>query len=207
MNIPFKQMANWKTGNIAPFLLGIWYIILPFLAQTANINMKMLLFGFTFFSISLIRVKSRPTVLASLATALLGINYFLFMMTTINQNILWTLSIILFALVLVSEFDIFRFGPSSAQAKDLTIVPLTILGFAILLGIAGYNPYIRFDWSRQMLVCLNYLAVMLFCFLFVFDRIGYRPFGRSTITYMNLMAVAAVLLSVIGVYQGSLFQW
>jgi len=206
MNVPFKQMTNWKSGNLAPTLLGFWYILLPFLSGGA-INEKMMIFGLTFLAIGIIRAKPRPTVIAGLCTAFLGISYFMYFMTTVSDAILWTMSLGLFAVVLLFEFDVFKVGPSSGQAKDLAIVPLTILGFSILLGIGGYNPAITFNWNRQMLVCLNYLAVMVFCFLYVFDRVGYRPFGRNTINYMTLMAVAAVALSLIGMYQGTLFQW
>ena len=206
MNIPFKQMTNWKNGNIAPFLLGVWYIIAPFLGGGA-INEKMMIFGFTFFAIALLQSKTSPTVIASLCTAFLGISYFMFVMTTISDSFLWTISIILFAAVLILEFGIFKFGPTATQGKDLTLVPLTILAFSVLLGLAGYNPYIRFDFNRLFLVAVNYLAVMVFCFLWVLNRIGYRPFGKNTVTYMNIMAIAAVVCSLIGFYQGSLFQW
>ena len=207
MNVPFKQMLQWKTGNFAPTILGLWYIIVPFLAGAKTMNQAMAVFGFTFLSIGIINAKSKPTVLASLFSALIGISYVFSMMTTVSSAILWSVSIILFLLVLVFEFDIFKFGPTSSSAKVMTIIPLALLGFSIILGLAGYNPFIKFDFTHKMLVGLNYLAVMVFCWLYVFDYAGYRPFKAKTNTWMNIMALAAVLLSLVGVYQGSLFQW
>jgi hypothetical protein len=209
MNIPFKQMLQWKTGNFAPTILGIWYIIVPFLAGAKTVNQAMAIFGFTFLSIGIINAKSKPTVLASLFSALIGISYVFGMLGTytLNTTIFWSISVILFILVLVFEFDIFKLGPSSSSAKVLTVIPLALLGFCIILGLAGYNPLIKFDFTRKPLVAFNYLAVMTFCWLYVFDYAGYRPFGAKTNTWMNIMALAAVLLSLVGVYQGSLFQW
>lgn len=206
MEIPFKQLTNWKEGNFGPFLIGIWYIIAPFLANQA-LNMTMMIFGFTFFAAALIRAKSSPTVIGSLAAAFLGVTYFMFVMTTVPQAALWSIAVLLFAIVLIFDFDIFSFGPKTSQGKELTIVPFTILGFSILLGLAGYNPYIVISWSHFTLIGLSYVAMMIFCFLYLFDRVGYRPFGKATITWMNVLCIAVVAFSIVGIYQGSLFQW
>ena len=198
MKIPLKTMFKWNSKSFAPSLLGVWFIIYPWFTKGV-LTPETAIFGFTFFAIGLISAGTKaPTLIASLLTAFLGINYFLYSMNAITSPMLWTFSMIMFAVVLVFEFGIFKIGPSTVQAKDLAIVPLTLLGFAILLGLAGINPYITINWNRYILVGISYLALMVFCFLFVFERVGYRPFGKNTVTWLNIMAIATVALTLFG---------
>lgn len=208
MNIPYKQMLNWKTGILGFTLIGLWYIILPFLGG-GDINQSMVLFGFTFLASGMVLANSRPTVLGSLFAALIGMSYFMMVATAINAAILWTLSIALFAGVLVFELGIFKFGPTNTHAKALTIIPMALLGFSVLLGIAGYNPTIHFTWTgNSWAIALNYVAVMLFAWLHVLNYAGYMPLGKHTMLWMVVMAVIAVGLSMLGIAQGwGLFQW
>jgi len=208
MNIPYKQMLNWKTGVLGFTLIGIWYIILPFLGG-GGINQSMVLFGFTFLASGLVLANPRPTVLGALFAALIGMSYFMMVSTAINAAILWTLSIALFAAVLVFELGIFKFGPTNTHAKALTIIPMALLGFSVLLGIAGYNPTISFTWTgNSWALALNYVAVMVFAWLHVLSYAGYSPLGKKTMLWMVIMAVIAVGLSLIGVAEGwGLFQW
>jgi hypothetical protein len=208
MDIPYKQMLNWKTGVLGFTLLGIWYIILPFLGGGA-INQSMVLFGFTFLASGIVLANSRPTVLGALFAALIGMSYFMMVATAISSAILWTLSIVLFLGVLVFELGIYKLGPSSANAKALTIIPMALLGFSVLLGIAGYNPTIFFTWTgNSWAIALNYVAVMLFAWLHVLNYAGYKPLGKNTMLWMVIMAVVAVGLSLLGIAEGwGLFQW
>jgi len=208
MNIPYKQMLSWKTGVLGFTLIGLWYIALPFLGGGA-INQSMVLFGFTFLASGLVLANPRPTVLGALFAALIGMSYFMMVATGINAAILWTLSIALFAAVLVFELGIFKFGPTNTHAKALTIIPMALLGFSVLLGIAGYNPTISFTWTgTSWALALNYVAVMLFAWLHVLNYAGYRPLGKNTMLWMVIMAVVAVGLSMLGIAQGwGLFQW
>lgn len=198
-------MFGWKTGNIGSTLIGLWYLILPFLASQ-SMNQSMMLFGFTFLAIGIVRASSRPTVLGCVSAMLIGLAYFFGLTGGIGGTILWPLSIALFALVAVFEFGIIRFGPANAKAKILLIVPLAVMGFTLLLGFAGYNPMIRINWSAWM-ITFNYLAVMMFCWIYVLDVASWRPFKGRTTLILNLMALTAVGLSVLGMAQGSLFQW
>ena len=197
MQIPYKQMFSWKTGNLAPTLIGLWYVLLPLLMSKA-INISLMLFGFTFLSISLIRAKSKPTVLGSVFCMLIGLSYFLGMMNTIPDATLWTMSLALFALTLVFELDIFKFGPTNARAKILTIVPLAVIGFTLLLALVGYNPLLSIQWtSTRWIINLNYVSVLVLCWVSVLDYAGWRPFKNHTVLVMNLMALLAVVLSVV----------
>lgn len=197
MQIPYKQMFSWKTGNLAPSIIGVWYILLPLIMSKA-VNISLMLFGFTFLSIALVRAKSKPTVLGSVFCMLIGLSYFFGMMTNIADATLWTLSLGMFALTLVFELDIFKFGPANARAKILTIVPLAVIGFTLLIALAGYNPMLSIQWtSTRWIINLNYVAVALFCWINVLDYAGWRPFKGRTVLVMNLMAFVAVALSVV----------
>jgi uncharacterized membrane protein len=66
---------------------------------------------------------------------------------------------------------------------------------------------ITFNWTSATLIAINYIAIMLFGFLYVLDYAGWRPLGSKTGTWLNLLAIAAVALSAIGLAQGSLFAF
>jgi hypothetical protein len=208
-------MFNWSAGNLGLSVLGIWIALEAFLlpknysvpSLVYSPNQGLLIMGFMFFAISLINSVSRPTVLASVFTMLIGLSYFLGWVTLINPVILWTLSVVLFLGVLVMEFGIFRFGPSDARAKVLTIVPLAVIGFSLVLGLFNYNPLVTFNWNTSMLSAAHLFAVMVLCWLYVLDYAGWRPFKGKTNMWLNVIAIGAVALSVIGMYQGALFAW
>jgi hypothetical protein len=163
----------------------------------------MILFGLTFLAISIVLAKPSPTVLGAFFSALIGLGYFMFMYTSINAAILWTISLFLFALVIVFEFGIFKFGPANSKAKVLTIIPAAILGFSILLGLAGYNPLIHISWTgNSWAAALNLLAVMMFSWLHVLNIAGYRPLGKNTTMWMLILALVAIVLSMLGTFQG-----
>jgi hypothetical protein len=207
MDFPIKQLFNWKTANIAPTLLGIAYLILPFLAGGASMDYTTITFGLMFLGIAIVQAKTKPTFLSGLFSSIVGICYVFTVATQIDTAILWATSLICFGGIVVFEIVQVKIGPANAKAKVLTVVPLTLLGFSILLGIAGYNPYVVLDWSGHLLVALNYIAVMLFCWLYVFNYAGWKPLGNGTVMWINLMAIAAVLLTLIGIYQGTLYSW
>lgn len=198
-------MFRWKTANLGLTIVGLWYLILPWLATRA-MNQSMMLFGFTFVAISLVTARTKPTVLGCLFAMLIGISYFFGIAGSIGGTILWPLSIILFGATLVFELGIVKFGPTNAKAKVLTIVPLAVMGFSIFLGLVGYNPLVIFNWTYWM-ISLNYLSIMMFAWIYILDYAGWRPFKNRTPMVMNLLAITAVALSVLGMAQGSLFAW
>jgi hypothetical protein len=211
MKIPYKQMLSWKAGNLGITILGIWYILLPWLTGQGMNNVSFqgwTLFGITFLGISLVRSNTKPSVVGSLATMLIGLSYFFGFMHTFNTAILWTFSLLMFIVTLLWELDIVNLGPQNVKAEVLLIVPLAVLGFGFGLGLAGYNPMIHFDWSQHFwFIGLNYLAVFVFCWMYVFDVAGWRPMGKHTIAILGALAILAVVLSVFGLYQGALFAW
>ncbi len=211
-----KEMLSWKSGNLGLTILGLWYMLLAFMSPThygvpgisTAANQGIFTFGIMFFTVALINAKARPTILGSLFTMLIGLSYFMGFVATMNIAILWTLSLGLFALVLVFEFDIFKIGPSGNKAKLLTIVPLAVIGFSLVLGLAGYGP-IRFNWNFP-LSALNLVAVLALSWLYVWDYIGSshkQILGMTMNTWLNITALLAVVLSLLGVAQGSLFAW
>lgn len=202
MDIPIKDMFSYKLGTLGPTLIGLSYLILPFLLSQA-INVGLVLFGLTFLSIGLIKARSKPTVLGCIFAMLIGLSFFFNTMTTIGTSILWTVSLLLFVGVLIFELHIFKFGPSNASAKSLLIVPLAILGFSYLLAFAGYNPMISINWNVWM-ITFNYLAVMLFCWISVLEVGGYRPFGKDTPKYATTIALISVILVALSFLQGTM---
>jgi hypothetical protein len=211
-----KEMLSWKSGNLGLTVLGLWYMLLAFMSPThfgvpgisTVANQGIFTFGIMFFTVALINAKARPTVLGSLAAMLIGLSYFMGFVATMNIAVLWMLSLGLFALVLVFEFDVFKFGPSGNKAKLLTIVPLAVIGFSLLLGLAGYGP-IRFNWGYP-LSAFNLVAVLALSWLYVWDYVGSgrrQILGMSMNTWLNVTALLAVVLSLLGVAQGSLFSW
>lgn len=202
MKIPLKQMFNWKNGNIAPTIIGIWFLLLP-LALYKAVDARIMLLGFTFLSIAIVRASSSPTVLGALFSAFIGLAYFFAFVGNISETVMWTLSIGLFAAVCIFEFRIFSFGPSNAKAKLLSIIPLAIMGFSLLLGVVGYNPALAFNWSQWM-IAVFYVSVMLFCWIYVLEQVGWKPFKARTTLLQNLLAFVAVGLSILGMMQGTL---
>jgi hypothetical protein len=208
-------MFSWSAGNLGISLIGVWYILLSFLQPKAygtpsliySPNQGLLLFGLMFFAIAVINSVPRPTLLASMFTMLIGLCYFMgWVVTAISPLVLWSLSILLFIGVLAMEFGVFRIGPSDSKAKILTIVPLAIIGFSLVLGLVGYNPLVKFNWN-YMLSALNLVAVMVLSWLYVLEYAGWKPFKGKNNLWLNVIALIAVLLSVVGMYQGALFAW
>jgi hypothetical protein len=129
-------------------------------------------------------------------------------MHTFPTAILWTFSLLMFAVVVLWEFGIVHFGPANIKAEVLLIVPLACLGFAFAMGLIGQNPMLQFSWTQQYwFIGLNYLAVMLFCWIYVFQAAGWTPLGKRTIMWLGILAILAVLLSIFGLYRGALFGW
>jgi hypothetical protein len=212
MKIPYKQMFSWKAGNLGITLLGIWYVLLPWLAGQGINNPSFqgwTLFGLTFISISLVRSGTRPTVIGSLATMLIGLSYFFGFMHTFNPAILWSFSLLMFVAVLAWELGFVHIGPSNVKTEVLLIVPLACLGFAYAMALFGFNPMLSFTWtSDSWFVGLNYLAVMLFCWIYVFNVAGWKPLGKRTIMWLGALAIIAIVLSFFGLSQTlHLFAW
>lgn len=203
IQIPYKQMFNWKSGNLAPTVLGLSCVIATLLAVFAGKSLTLyqttLQFGFTFIAVAIIMAKGSPTVFGSIFTMLLGISYFFSYFTNIADAILWTTTLSLFALVAIFEFGIFSYGPHNSKAKVLIAVPLSIVAFALLLGVAGYGTY-AFNWTTKLYLSLGYIAIMVYCWLKVFDIASYRPFKGKTYFWLNIIGIAGAALIFISIY-------
>ena len=207
MNIPFKQMFNWKTGNLAPTVLGFACVLATLLSgKNIALYQSTLQFGLTFIAVAIIMAKPSPTVFGSLFTMLLGISYFFTYFTNIADAILWTVTLALFAGVVIFEFGIFKWGPSNSKAKVLIAVPLSIVAFALLLGLVGYGTY-AFNWTTKLYLSLGYVAVMLFSWLKVFEIGGYTPFKGKTYFWLNIFGLAGAFLIFLSIYQQGLLPW
>jgi len=207
IQIPYKQMFNWKSGNLAPTVLGFACVIATLLSgKNIGLYQSTLQFGLTFIAIAIIMAKGSPTVFGSLFTMLMGISYFFTFFTNIADAALWTVTLALFAAVVIFEFGIFSYGPHNSKAKVLIAVPLSIVAFALLLGIAGYGTY-AFNWTTKLYLSLGYVAVMVYCWLKVFDIGGYKPFKGKTYFWLNILGIAGSVLIFLSIYQQGLLPW
>jgi hypothetical protein len=205
LDFPYKQMFGWKTGNLALTVIALFYLVIPIwrtlTTRGVPLDQGMVIFGMTFLCVSLVKAKASPTVLGGVFTAVLGISYMMLVMTSVSASVLWITSILLFVATLVFEIGIFKFGPSNSKAKALTLVPLTFIGFSIILALVGYNPVVVINW-KYWTIALSYLATMVFCWLYVLDYAGWEVFKSKTGRWMTVMAVVAVAFSVLGMLQG-----
>jgi hypothetical protein len=207
MEIPFKQMLDWRKGNFAPTVIGLASSVIPLLAgKNITLYQGTIMFGLAFIAVGLIKTKGSPTIIGALCTALLGLTYFFRAFTNLPDATLWIVAILLFAITLIFEFDVFKFGPSSSQARMFIVIPLATVGFAILLGIAGLTTY-TFNWKTGLYLSLSYIATMLFCWISVFDLGGYKPFKTKTVFWCNVLGIVAALFLAVSIYQQGLLPW
>jgi hypothetical protein len=206
MDFPIKAMLSWKNGTLAYTLIGLSYLIAPFIVSNA-LNYGLILFGCLFIAIGLIQARKKPSALGCFFAMLLGLCFFFGNYGTISIAALWGLSLLFFVLVLVFELDIIKFGPSSAKGKVLLTIPLGVLAFNYLLAFAA--PYLNFHSPIMInyavwMVVFNYLAVMLVCWIGVFNFAGYKLLGKSTNTWFNLLALVSVALVFLSAFQGAI---
>lgn len=203
--IPINQLLQWKTGNLGFTLLGLFFLLFPWFSSGV-FNTTVALFGMMFLSAGIIRAKSKCTALGGFFAACLGICYFFASFAFIDAAFLWTASILLFVGFLIFELNVVKFGPSTSKAKAFIVVPLSLLSFSLILAFVGKNPMITIEWTN-LFVSLNYLSILLFSMLTLFDIGGWRIAGSKTNLWIMLFAVAAIATAFLGTYQGTLFQW
>ena len=203
--LSFNALLNYKNGNIASFALGIFYIIFPWLSS-GILNETMAIFGLMFLTVSIMRAKPSNTVIGGLFQAFIGVIYLFALAGLVNMTVLWFLTIGLAFIFFVFELGFVKFGPTSKKADVFQAVPFTILAFGLLLSITGYATLFVIDW-QNWLIALNYVAVLLFSLMSALQLAGWNIAGKNTNTWLTVFAVAAIVTAVVGVYQGTLFQW
>jgi hypothetical protein len=203
--LSFNALLNYKNGNIASFALGIFYIIFPWLSSGV-LNETMAIFGLMFLTVSIMRAKPSNTVIGGLFQAFIGVIYLFALAGLVNMTVLWFMTIGLAFVFFIFELGFVKFGPVSKKADVFQVVPFTILAFGLIISMAGYSTLFVIDW-QNWLIALNYVAVLLFSLMSALQLAGWNIGGKSTNTWLTVFAVAAIVTSVVGVYQGSLFQW
>lgn len=203
--LKIEELFNWKNGNLGFTLLGVFYLIFPWFASGV-LNTMTAIFGMMFLSIAILRARPSVSVLGALMVAFLGISYTFGSIAFLPVALIWTYTIVLFAIFLVFEFQFLKFGPSTSSAKGFAIVPLSLLSFNLILAFIGKNPTLAISWN-QGLVAINYLAILLFSFVSMCDLGGWKVMGSSTDKWILAFAILAVATAFLGTYQGTLFQW
>ena len=203
--IPLNALVNTQNANLGFTLMGLFYLLFPFLLS--GLDYSTAIFGIMFLTIAIIRAKSRITVIGGLAAAFIGIIYFMASVNAMNIDTLWTLTLILAAIFFIFELGFLKYGPTTSRAKAFAIIPLALLSFSLILAFIGYNPYIVIDWNR-IWSALNYLCVLLVSLLGMLQIAGWNVIGKkSTNKWLLIFALGAVATAFLGTYQGTLFQW
>ena len=203
--IPLNALVNTQNANLGFTLMGLFYLIFPFLLS--SLDYSTVIFGIMFLTIAIIRAKTRISVIGGLAAAFIGIIYFMASVNAMNIDTLWMLALILAAIFFIFELGFLKFGPTTSKAKAFAIIPLALLSFSLILGFIGYNPYIVIDWNR-IWSALNYLCVLLVSLLGMLQIAGWNVIGKkNTNKWLLIFALGAVATAFLGTYQGTLFQW
>jgi len=152
------------------------------------------------------RAKPSNSVIAGLCQGFIGITYAFAIANLVNVAILWIVTLILAAVFFILELGFVKIGPITAKADGFQAVPLTFLTFSLGLSVVGYSTLFIVSWATP-LVALNFIAVLLFSLFALLQVTGWSVAGRNTNLMLVLFAVGAIACAVLGVYQGTLFQW
>jgi len=203
--ISINQLFAWKNANLGFTILGLFYLLFPWLAL-GTFNNVTAMFGMMFLCIGIIRAKGSVSVLGGLFAAFLGISYFFGTIALMDIAQLWLMAIVFFVLFLIMELGFVKIGPRTTSAKTFAIVPLALLTFSLVLAFIGQNPMLTIDWTN-LWVSLNYLSILMFAFLSMIELVGWHIAGANTNKLILLFAIAAIATAFMGIYQGSLWQW
>lgn len=206
--IPWNALFDWKNANLGAFMLGVFYLIFPWMTSGV-LDEGMAIFGLMFLTISIMRAKGSNTVIGGLMSGFIGVIYLCAIGGVVNMATLWMFTLIFAAIFFIFEMGIFKIGPISKKADAFQIVPFTLMTFALLLSMTGYSTIFIIDWSGNIIVALNYLAVFLFCALSMLQLAGWNVAGTDAKTnkWIMLFAVVAIAVAVFGTFQGTLWQW
>ena len=205
--IALNKLVDYKTANIAPFALGLFYLIFPWLSS-GTLDQTTAIFGMVFLTIAIMRAKPSNTVLGGFFLGLIGVSYLFSVAGILALEFLWMFSLILFGLFFVFELGFFKVGPSTTRSDAFQMVPLVIIGFALITSFAGYGSIYAVDYTN-IFEAFNYASIMAFCLVSAFQIGGWNVTGKdkSTNQLILILALAAIGTAFMGVYQGTLFQW
>ena len=205
--IPFSKLFDWKTANLSTTLVGLFYLVFPWFSMGV-LDTTTAIFGIMFISIAIMRAKPSNRVISGFFQAFIALCYLSAVAGLMDLSILWIITLVLTGLFFVFELGFLKFTPQTTKADAFQIVPLMILGFALLMGFAGYASIFVISFTN-MFEWLNYAAMMLFCFVSAFQVAGWNVTGKekSTNTLILFLGIAIVFTALLGTYQGTLFAW
>jgi len=205
--IPWARLFDWKSGNLGAMMLAITYLVLPWLT-TGIFDATTTIFGIMFLTMAVMRAKPNNSVFGGLFQAFIAVGYLFAVAGVMNTSILWILTILLAIGFFIFELGFVKWGPTTSKADAFQIVPLTILAFSIVTTLAGYNQLYTIDFNR-IFSALNYIGLMLFCFVSAFQLSGWSVTGNEAGTnkLILVLALMTVASAILGIYQGTLFAW
>lgn len=202
-SISTSQLLSTKTVSLGLFILALYFAVVTILLL-GFVDYTNLMLGLTLMTCAILNAKKTPLVLSGVLVGLVGLTNFLAMGNVLPLNTAWIITLI--CVIVVFAFEIFgwKLGKASKQAKNAIIVPTLSLFFMFLLALTGLNPMLYVDWSTQLMKALFYVTLMFFTGLLSFQFLGWSVLKKKQGLWIAILAVLAVVISFVGVYQGSL---
>ena len=199
-------MFDYHKGNLGISLLAIFYIAFPIVALRA-IDTNLLIYGLMFLTIAIMRAKESNSVLAGFIQALMGVIYILAIAGVLSSTYLMVFGILLTAIFFAFEASIVKFGPITKKADAFQVVPFTLLSVGILLSLFGLSTLFQASFASFSWTTLNFVAILLFSIFSAFQITGWNLAKNNTNKFLILFAIGAVATTLLGTYEGVLFQW
>jgi len=190
-NISSKQLLNTKNGNIALFLVGVYFCLVS-LVLTGAIDYPNIILGLTFIAVAVIRSRAQPLVLSGLFTGFLGVVTVLSIGNVLSIDTAWMLAAVFAGAILLFELGGLKFGKSSARAKIAIIIPMTSLFLMFALALIGLNPAIYVDWATNTLKFVNYLALLFLTGLITFELLGWKLAKKNQGMYIIVLGLVCM---------------
>ena len=200
-----KQLFSYKKATLGPMLMALVYILVPWFSQGA-INETLAIFGIMWLMIAVMRAKGKNTVLGGLTVGFIGVIYIFAIANIINLAQLWTFTLLLTGAFFILEMGFVKLGKITQKSDAFQLVPLTIMSFTLIAGIAGYTSLIIFN-AADMMGAINYIGLMLFCILSMLQVAGWNIMGKNTNMWITIFAVAVAATAFLQAYGISMFQW
>ena len=204
--LSFKKMFDYKKGNLGISLLAVFYLLFP-IFSLGRLDTNLLIYGLMFLTVAVMRAKESNVVLAGFIQALIGTIYVLAIAGVIASTYLMVTSVVLVAAFFAFELGFIKFGPITRKADVFQVVPFTLLSVGIVLSLLGVSTLFSASISSFSWSTLNFIAMLLFSLFSGFQIAGWNLAKNNTNKFLIIFAVGAIATTLLGTYQGVLFQW
>lgn len=204
--LSLRKMFDYKKGNLAISLLAVFYLIFP-IVSLGRIDTNLLIYGLMFLTISVMRAKESNAVVAGFIQALMGVVYVLAIAGLISSTYLMVFGVLLTAIFFAFELGLIKFGPITRKADAFQIVPFTLLSVGILLSLFGLSTLFQASFASFSWSTINFVAILMFSLFSSFQIAGWNLAKNNTNKFLIIFAFGAVATTILGTYQGVLWQW